>query len=36
VPPCGWTDLGTPERLERWIRSRGEGDAGRRATLHIA
>lgn len=24
VPPCGWVDLGTPERLERWIRSRGE------------
>lgn len=18
VPPCGWTDLGTPERLDRW------------------
>jgi len=36
VPPCGWTDLGTPERLERWIRSRGEGDAGERAVLHTA
>lgn len=24
VPPCGWIDLGTPERLEHWIRSRGE------------
>jgi len=19
VPPCGWTDLGTPERLRRWM-----------------
>lgn len=34
VPPCGWVDLGTPERLERWIRSRGEGDAGQHAVLH--
>ena len=25
VPPCGWTDLGTPERLERWMRGRAEG-----------
>ncbi len=22
VPPCGWTDLGTPDRIERWMRSR--------------
>jgi mannose-1-phosphate guanylyltransferase len=34
VPPCGWIDLGTPERLERWIRSRGDGEAGTRALLH--
>lgn len=33
VPPCGWTDLGTPERLERWIRSREDGEAGRHALL---
>lgn len=25
VPPCGWTDLGTPDRLERWLRGRAEG-----------
>lgn len=36
VPPCGWTDLGTPERLERWIRSQGEGGLGHRALLHTA
>ena len=23
VPPCGWTDLGTPSRLEQWLRRRG-------------
>ena len=23
VPPCGWTDLGTPDRLLRWQTSRG-------------
>lgn len=22
VPPCGWTDLGTPERLQRWTGAR--------------
>jgi len=21
--PCGWTDLGTPERVERWLALRG-------------
>jgi mannose-1-phosphate guanylyltransferase len=26
VPPCGWTDLGTPDRIERWT---GAGAAGR-------
>ena len=26
VPPCGWTDLGTPDRIERWV---GPGEAGR-------
>jgi mannose-1-phosphate guanylyltransferase len=25
VPPCGWTDLGTPERLEQWLRARKHG-----------
>jgi len=19
LPPCGWTDLGTPERMTRWL-----------------
>jgi mannose-1-phosphate guanylyltransferase len=29
VPQCGWTDLGTPERLLRWrMRSAGELPAG--------
>ncbi len=23
VPPCGWTDLGTPDRIERWTRDHG-------------
>ena len=23
VPPCGWSDLGTPERLEAHLRHRG-------------
>ncbi|MGE5177820.1 MAG: sugar phosphate nucleotidyltransferase [Bacteroidota bacterium] len=36
VPPCGWTDLGTPERLERWIRSRADGGDGRPATLETS
>jgi hypothetical protein len=35
VPPCGWADLGTPERLQRWIRSRGEAAAGGSAALPI-
>lgn len=34
VPPCGWVDLGDPDRLERWIRSRGDGEAGTRALQH--
>lgn len=25
VPPCGWTDLGSPDRLARWMRGRAEG-----------
>jgi mannose-1-phosphate guanylyltransferase len=32
VPPCGWTDLGTPERLLEWLASQraalAEGSAG--------
>jgi mannose-1-phosphate guanylyltransferase len=32
VPPCGWSDLGTPERLQRCLRSRTRrpGAGGRR------
>jgi mannose-1-phosphate guanylyltransferase len=22
IPPCGWTDLGTPRRLDRWLQRR--------------
>jgi hypothetical protein len=25
VPHCGWTDLGTPERIERWTRDHQVG-----------
>jgi mannose-1-phosphate guanylyltransferase len=25
VPPCGWTDLGTPDRIERWMETRTAG-----------
>ena len=30
--PCGWTDLGTPFRLERWLRRRGGPNAATRST----
>lgn len=29
VPPCGWTDLGTPARLEEWLAAQGGSDAAR-------
>jgi mannose-1-phosphate guanylyltransferase len=30
VPPCGWTDLGTPDRIERWYTTRkGDGHESR-------
>ena len=29
VPPCGWTDLGTPARLREWLASQVESDSGR-------
>lgn len=25
VPPCGWSDLGTPERLSAWMKQEGAG-----------
>ena len=28
VPPCGWTDLGTPARLAAWVDRRGGGRPG--------
>lgn len=31
VPPCGWTDLGTPERVRRWV-AVTRGAAGARAS----
>ncbi len=30
VPPCGWTDLGTPDRIERWYTTqKGDSHEGR-------
>jgi hypothetical protein len=30
VPPCGWTDLGTPDRIERWYTTqKGDGHDSR-------
>lgn len=44
VPPCGWTDLGTPERVEACLAALGEEpltrpamfSSGRRAVLDLA
>jgi mannose-1-phosphate guanylyltransferase len=33
VPPCGWTDLGTPARVEACLASLGEDPLARPATL---
>jgi mannose-1-phosphate guanylyltransferase len=34
VPPCGWTDLGTPARVEACLAALGEEPGARPATLH--
>lgn len=35
VPPCGWTDLGTPDRIERWARHH-RTDRFEHAEAHVA
>jgi len=35
VPPCGWTDLGTPDRIERWTRDH-RPDRVEHAEAHVA
>jgi len=34
VPPCGWTDLGTPARVEACLAGLGEEPGARPATFH--
>lgn len=35
LPPCGWIDLGTPERMEQWLAHRGH-PAGRGGRAHAS
>jgi mannose-1-phosphate guanylyltransferase len=36
VAPCGWTDLGTPHRVLRWMETQDQGQGTRRTFCQVA